>query len=481
MKRFYFLIYLVSVASSITKADTIFYDITFSSPEHAVGQAPVIGDSPTRPSLIVFGEPIVSHSIGSLQDQPLIFNTAGNQPNFYYDQIRLDMDRGNGFYYVAFDMVTQNLIGSANHFSILLDTPGASQIEFKNNGLCSLFGGVTFTYRDNELLHFEITIDIDQELASINVNGTEYYNGGYVIHGPLRFFRAVRFSLGLVNSDSSPDHTTNVGVDNIFVADHIPPLPCSCVAVGGEDQLVYVGPNCAAIVTLDGSGSYDSNDSELTYQWSWIINGELYTVHSVATNIELPIGEHMIQLVVNNGECDSEPDVVVVAVETLGEADLLVFPRRISRSGPLPMIYAYLRLPEWISKENIDIEEPLVLYPGEIHADRQYAIGKSPWKPKHTRVVAFFDKSLLLDAVADNGRAELKIVGYLKTDKSFCVKSSIWVIGQDIKCLLGFAYHWLRLDCVEPDWCNGFDADHSGVVDFADFALTDGCNIETLN
>jgi len=307
MKRFILIIFVIIAFSNTLKADEVFYYITFSSPEHTVGQVPVTGNSPTRPSQIVFGSPIVSSSLGLLQDQPLVFNTAGNSPSFYYDQIRLNMNNGTGFYYISFDVVTQNLIGSTNHFVFLFDSPKATRIEFKNNGFLSMFKR---PYQDGELLHFEVLLDFPQKWITVYINGVKYLDGSTDIS----YFRSIRFSLGLVSSGSSPNHDTYVGLDNIIVADHVVAKPCNPVADAGEDQGAYADVNCSAEVTLDGSASYDPDGLELTCEWSWTIDGELYKAYGITPTIELPVGEHTIQLIVNNGECDSEPNEVMVTV-----------------------------------------------------------------------------------------------------------------------------------------------------------------------
>ena len=92
-----------------------------------------------------------------------------------------------------------------------------------------------------------------------------------------------------------------------------------------------------------------------------------------------------------------------------------------------------------------------------------------------------FDKVDLTDAVGENGRVELEVVGKPKTGQGFRGTDAVWIIGRDIRCLVGFALHWLDSDCTEPDWCDGFDLEHNGVVNFADFALTDGFAIEAVS
>ncbi len=303
-------VFVIAGFSSILYAEEVFYDITFSSPEHTVGQIPAVGSSITTPSAIMFGEPLVSESLGALQDQPLVFNTLGNSTSFYYDQIKLNMDSGTGFYYVSFDVVPQNLIGSTNHFTVLFDTPNVQNITFRNKGLCDLFGKAVVPYQNGELLHFEVLMNIAQKLTTVYVNGTQRYNG---VFNPGDYLRSVRFSFGLRSFGSLPDHNSYVGLDNIYVANAVP-QSCTPIADAGEDQFAFANDENIAEVILDGSGSYDPCGAELTYLWSWTVDGEDYVAHGVNPIIELPSGEHLITLVVNNGQCYSEAEDVLIMV-----------------------------------------------------------------------------------------------------------------------------------------------------------------------
>lgn len=310
MKHFMLIIFVIIAFSSILKADEIFYDITFSSPEHTVGQAPVVGTSITTPTAIVFGEPLVSESLGALQDQPLVFNTLGNRPSFYYDQIKLDMDYGTGFYYTSFDVVTQNLIGSSNQFTVLFDTPGVQNITFLSSGFCDLFGRAGVPYQDGQLLHFEVFMNIAQKHTTVYVNGTKRYNG---VFSPGGYLRAIRFSFGLRSSGATPDHSSYAGLDNIYVASDVP-TPCNPIVDAGKDQFAFASDENIAEVTLDGSESYDPCGAELTYLWSWTVDGENYFADGVNPIIELLAGEHLVTLVVNNGQCDSGVNEVLITV-----------------------------------------------------------------------------------------------------------------------------------------------------------------------
>jgi hypothetical protein len=241
--------------------DGIYYDIHFSSPPNIVGQAPITGIPVTTPSYILFGQPIVSTSLGALHNQPLVFNSLGNTPGnssqFYYDQIVLNMDGGTGFYYTSFDIVTQNLIGSRNHFVVLFDTPTVENITFQNDGYIDLFYKTSIAYQDNQLMHFEILMNIANKTTSISINGNEVYNGSF---NPGQYLGAIRFSHGLRSGSDSIDCSSYVGIDNIIVADHVVTAKPAAIL----RSIKIVGPNSVpeeSDTQYQVIGHYDDNST----------------------------------------------------------------------------------------------------------------------------------------------------------------------------------------------------------------------------
>jgi len=104
-----------------------------------------------------------------------------------------------------------------------------------------------------------------------------------------------------------PDVQLKVG--DITITTKFPP-----VADAGPDQTVSTTEGGIAQVTLDGSGSSDPDGDELTYEWTWSIGGDTYNATGINPTIALPIGEHIIQLIVNDGTIDSEPDYVEITI-----------------------------------------------------------------------------------------------------------------------------------------------------------------------
>jgi len=83
------------------------------------------------------------------------------------------------------------------------------------------------------------------------------------------------------------------------------------IADAGDDEIGFAWFDGIAEVTLDGSGSSDPDGDPLTYRW--YLDGQIIAT-GVNPTIELPIGEHVIELIVNDGTQDSEPDEVIVDV-----------------------------------------------------------------------------------------------------------------------------------------------------------------------
>ncbi len=163
---------------------------------------------------------------------------------------------------------------------------------------------------------------------------------------------------------------------------HIP------IADAGPNQTAYAWLDGIAEVTLDGSDSNDPDGDELTYLWTWTIDPNTYEANGVTPIIELPVGEHTIELIVNDGADDSEPNYVTITVIEPIESRLWILPRTINRQSRQRRIMAWLRLPQGITKDDIDSNTPLLLYPGEIEPTRQYIFQRGRRGLKRTSIIA---------------------------------------------------------------------------------------------
>ena len=122
------------------------------------------------------------------------------------------------------------------------------------------------------------------------------------------------------------------------------------VADAGPDQTVCaVPPATTAMVTLDGSGSYDADGDPLTYTWTWDGN----TACGVNPTVELPLGTTTITLVVNDGKADSEPDTVDITVWIRATIDF--DPDTLNLKAKGKYVTVYIELPPGYDVSQIDI------------------------------------------------------------------------------------------------------------------------------
>ncbi len=89
------------------------------------------------------------------------------------------------------------------------------------------------------------------------------------------------------------------------------------IADAGKDQAVLVGTCGLAEITLNALASRNLDGDGLAFEWTWTINAETYKAHGATPTIMLPVGEHFIELIVNDNQIDSQPDYVVIEVLTL--------------------------------------------------------------------------------------------------------------------------------------------------------------------
>jgi hypothetical protein len=91
---------------------------------------------------------------------------------------------------------------------------------------------------------------------------------------------------------------------------------------------------------------------------------------------------------------------------------------------------ALLRLPQGITRDQIDGNTKLLLYPGEIEAVQQYIWPDYANGIRHVSILAIFDRDELLDTVDQAGQVQVDVVGQLKTGQYFFGKDTIRIINR---------------------------------------------------
>ncbi|MCK5639734.1 MAG: hypothetical protein KAJ19_03015 [Gammaproteobacteria bacterium] len=235
------------------------------------------------------------------------------------------------------------------------------------------------------------------------------------------------------NMDGSDVKTLISVADPYSIALYPIPEPGKApVADAGDDETVYAWINGAAEIQLNGSGSYDADGDKLAYSWTWEIDGQLYDANGVSPVVELPAGEHSIELVVYDGSLYSEPNDVVVTVIEPVEAKAFVVPRVINSRNRGKFVMAILYLPDGTDKDNVK-DSLFTLYvdgaSGEgIAANMQRVISAR----NRLRVFAAFDRAALIAALGDSNTARLSIAGELKSGQCIYGTDTIRVIQRNI-------------------------------------------------
>ncbi len=128
--------------------------------------------------------------------------------------------------------------------------------------------------------------------------------------------QSVDVNVDLIDAAWSPtdDEALVTGADGIVLryAPRLPSQdqpPTAVISKPGEGEVFEEG----ATITFDGSSSSDPEGEPLTYEWSSNASGRIGT--GVVVHASLPVGEHRVTLVVDDGQGHNATDVVGVRVE----------------------------------------------------------------------------------------------------------------------------------------------------------------------
>jgi parallel beta-helix repeat protein/predicted outer membrane repeat protein len=109
------------------------------------------------------------------------------------------------------------------------------------------------------------------------------------------------------------------------------------------------------------------------------------------------------------------------------QARLWLLPRTINRQSKMKRVMAWLQLPEDITKDQIDEDAPLLLYPGPLEPVNQYIFEHGQ---KRTNIFILYDKAELMDAVPDNGLLDVLVIGILNTGQYFYGSDNVTIIDH---------------------------------------------------
>jgi len=112
------------------------------------------------------------------------------------------------------------------------------------------------------------------------------------------------------------------------------------------------------------------------------------------------------------------------------KARLWLYPQTINRQSRIKNIIVWMLLPEGITKDQIDEDEPLLLYPGPLEPINQYIFEHGQADRKRTYVLACYDTAELLSVVTDNGPVDVQVIGSLNTSRQFYGSALIKILDR---------------------------------------------------
>ncbi|MDP8220186.1 MAG: tandem-95 repeat protein, partial [Candidatus Stygibacter frigidus] len=162
--------------------------------------------------------------------------------------------------------------------------------------------------------------DVDGDQLTLSVMGNENITVGIV--GTMVTFGAVDNYYGTETltfvADDGVERAT--GTDDILIeVISVNDLP---VAEAGSPINATAGPDGIALVTLNGSGSYDVDGEIVEYYWSWN-GGDAY---GETVEVELAVGNYTIMLEITDNENGMDSDNVQASVAPYSGTDPIAYP-----------------------------------------------------------------------------------------------------------------------------------------------------------
>jgi len=112
------------------------------------------------------------------------------------------------------------------------------------------------------------------------------------------------------------------------------------------------------------------------------------------------------------------------------EATVLVRPRMLNRKSTKGKMITWMHLPADITVDMFESQQKLMFYPGGVEALRQRVLRpRGPGsRGRGITILAFFDKGDVLDAIDDNGKVDIDIVGKFKSGQFIYGTDNIRII-----------------------------------------------------
>jgi len=140
-------------------------------------------------------------------------------------------------------------------------------------------------------------------------------------------------------------------------------------------------------------------------------------------------------------------------------------------------VKAHLTLPEGFTVEDVDSNRPAVLHSfGFESAPLDVFVNED----ELVEIEAAFEREVVCSLAGDWPQM-LTVAGFLTDGNIFLGNSNVRVITPGMKEVQELAYYWLSADCNPGNMCNGMDLNGDSIVNFMDFALLQGIEVEFIS
>jgi hypothetical protein len=162
------------------------------------------------------------------------------------------------------------------------------------------------------------------------------------------------------------------------------------------------------------------------------------------------------------------------------ECEMHFTPQAINPNSRGKWVKAHFVLPEGYAVEDVDANTPCrITEPFEPDIESAYMnvfINDNGL----VEIETAFERSRFCQSGISDEVVEVRVEGRFVSGQRFFGTDTIRVTDNTFRDLAVLASYWLRAGCAQPDWCGGSDINQDSMIDFADFALLDGCCVEVV-
>jgi len=179
-----------------------------------------------------------------------------------------------------------------------------------------------------------------------------------------------------------------------------------------------------------------------------------------------------------DGDGDGEAIVDMGAYEFLAPIEVWMkfTPQALNPGSQGKWVKAHLVLPEGFAVEDVDADTPAEIEQLGIESEYMNVFINEDGL---VEIEAAFRRGDFCGGV-DFGPAEVTVAGRLTSGQYFYGTDTIKIVSNKLGYVADLASYWLQAGCGPADWCGGLDVDRDSVVDWRDFAMSDGCCIEII-